>query len=137
MEYNAGIYLRLSHEDTEKSNSIENQRYIIEQYAKKNGFEIVKEYIDNGISGLLQNRPAFQLLLKDIENKSLYFVILLLTVTAGTMVSSMGVFLGPVMLFALSLVDLICYRRIGNGLRAFACIIPCILQFALYIWMRY
>ena len=61
MEYNAGIYLRLSHEDTEKSNSIENQRYIIEQYAKKNGFEIVKEYIDNGISGLLQNRPAFQL----------------------------------------------------------------------------
>ena len=79
----------------------------------------------------------FIYLVKDIENKSLYFVILLLTVTAGTMVSSMGVFLGPVMLFALSLVDLICYRRIGNGLRAFACIIPCILQFALYIWMRY
>ena len=75
MEYNAGIYLRLSHEDTEKSNSIENQRYIIEQYAKKNGFEIVKEYIDNGISGLLQNRPAFQLLLKDIENKNINMVI--------------------------------------------------------------
>lgn len=79
----------------------------------------------------------FIYLVKDIENKSLYFVILLLTVTAGTMVSSMGVFLGPVMLFALSLVDLISHRRIGNSLRAFVCVIPCILQFVLYIWMRY
>lgn len=80
---------------------------------------------------------VFIYLVNDIENKKLYFVLLLITVMAGTMVSSMGVFLGPVMLFALSFVDLICYRRIGNGLRTFACIIPCILQFALYIWMRY
>ena len=80
---------------------------------------------------------VFIYLVNDIENKKLYFVLLLITVMAGTMVSSMGVFLGPVMLFALSLVDLIWHRRIGNGLRAFVCIIPCILQFALYIWMRY
>ena len=80
---------------------------------------------------------VFIYLVQDIENKKLYFVLLLMTVMAGTMVSSMGVFLGPVMLFALSVVDLISYRRIGNGLRAFVCVIPCILQFALYIWMRY
>ena len=80
---------------------------------------------------------VFIYLVNDIENKKLYFVLLLITVMAGTMVSSMGVFLGPVMLFALSLVDLIWHRRIGNGLRACICTIPCILQFALYIWMRY
>lgn len=79
---------------------------------------------------------VFIYLVEDIENKKLYFVLLLMTVMAGTMVSSMGVFLGPVMLFALSVVDLISYRRIENGLRAFICVIPCILQFALYIWMR-
>ena len=80
---------------------------------------------------------VFIYLVEDKANRKLYFVILLLTVTAGTMVSSMGVFLGPVILFALSLVDLISYRRIENGLRTLICIIPCILQFALYIWMRY
>ena len=80
---------------------------------------------------------VFIYLVNDLENKKLNFVLLLITVMAGTMVSSMGVFLGSVMLFALSLVDLISYRRIGNGLRAFVCIIPCILQFVLYIWMRY
>ena len=80
---------------------------------------------------------VFIYLVNDVKNKKLYFVLLLITVMAGTMVSSMGVFLGPVMLFALSLVDLISQRRIGNGLRAFVCVVPCILQFILYIWMRY
>ena len=80
---------------------------------------------------------VFIYLVNDIKNKKLYFVLLLITVMAGTMVSSMGVFLGPVMLFALSVVDVISHRRIGNSIRAFVCIIPCILQFVLYIWMRY
>lgn len=80
---------------------------------------------------------VFIYLVNRAENKKLHFVLLLITVMAGTMVSSMGVFLGPVILFALSLVDLISHKRIGNVLRAFVCVVPCILQFALYIWMRY
>ena len=63
--------------------------------------------------------------------------ILCLTVTAGTMVSSMGVFLGPAMLFVLSAVDAVSHRRLRNGLIALGCMIPCVIQFGMYLWMRY
>lgn len=76
-------------------------------------------------------------MINDKDNKKIYFVILFITVMASTMISSMGVFLGPVILFALSLVDLLKYRRIENCIKAFICIIPCILQFIVYIGMRY
>lgn len=64
--YRAGIYLRLSKEHTEESNSIEAQRVITTDYAKKNGFNIVKEYQDNGYSGILDNRPALNEMIMDI-----------------------------------------------------------------------
>ena len=57
-EYKAGIYLRLSKEDTNTNNSIEAQRDITSKYAKEHGFLIVKEYVDNGWSGILDSRPA-------------------------------------------------------------------------------
>ena len=47
-EYKAGIYLRLSKEDDNPNNSISAQRDIILNYARKNNFNVVKEYIDNG-----------------------------------------------------------------------------------------
>ena len=63
--------------------------------------------------------------------------ILCLTVTAGTMISSMGVFLGPAMLFVLSVVDAVSHRRLRNGLIALGCVIPCVIQFGMYLWIRY
>src|SRR3712207_7067941 len=36
----------------EESNSITNQREIVKSYARKNEIELVKEYIDDGYSGL-------------------------------------------------------------------------------------
>ena len=49
----AGLYYRLSQEDERagESLSIENQKKILEKYARENGFEIIDEYIDDGWSG--------------------------------------------------------------------------------------
>ena len=61
-------YVRLSKEDeNRKSNSIENQKLIISQYAEKHGIEIQSWYEDNNISGYLSERPAFQRLLQDLK----------------------------------------------------------------------
>ena len=69
-EYKAGIYLRLSKEDDNPNNSISAQRDIILNYARKNNFNIVKEYIDNGWSGILDSRPALNEMIFDIlKNK--------------------------------------------------------------------
>ena len=49
----AGLYFSLSQEDERsgESLSIENQKKILEKYARENGFEIIDEYIDDGWSG--------------------------------------------------------------------------------------
>ena len=73
--YKAGIYLRLSKEDNNINNSIEAQREITTQYAKKNSFDIVKEYIDNGYSGILDSRPALNEMISDILHKKINMVL--------------------------------------------------------------
>lgn len=66
----AAVYLRLSKEDMEKggeenSKSIENQRIILEEYAKVHEFLIYDYYIDDDYSGLYFERPAFSRMLED------------------------------------------------------------------------
>ena len=63
------LYCRLSQEDENKgdSNSIQNQRAILEKYAKDNGFENIQIFIDDGYSGVSFNRPDFQRLLEMME----------------------------------------------------------------------
>ncbi len=73
--YKAGIYLRLSKEDDNLNNSIVAQRDITLNYAKKNNFDVVKEYIDNGWSGILDSRPAFNEMIVDILRKNINMVI--------------------------------------------------------------
>ena len=43
-DYKAGIYLRLSKEDSETNNSIDFQREITTKYAKEHNYTIIKEY---------------------------------------------------------------------------------------------
>lgn len=74
-EYRAGIYLRLSREHAEENNSIEAQREITTNYAIKNGFKIVKEYQDNGYSGILDSRPALNEMMIDISRGLINMVI--------------------------------------------------------------
>ncbi len=74
-EYKAGIYLRLSREDIGENNSIEAQRIITTEYAKKQGFTIIEEYEDNGYSGMLDSRPALNQMIVDIITNKINMVI--------------------------------------------------------------
>ena len=63
------LYCRLSQEDELKgdSNSIQNQRAILEAYARSNGFDNTEFFVDDGYSGVSFNRPAFQQLIELME----------------------------------------------------------------------
>ena len=79
-QYKVGIYIRLSKEDLEKeyskdSESVNNQRNILMQYVEQNGLNLVNEYVDDGVSGTSFDRPAFNKLIEDIENKKINMVI--------------------------------------------------------------
>ena len=71
------MYIRLSREDGDKgeSESISNQRKILQRYIKENNLTPIKEYIDDGVSGTTFNRPGFNELLQDIENKNINMII--------------------------------------------------------------
>ena len=73
--YKAGIYLRLSHEDIQENNSIEAQRNITTEYAIKNKYNIVQEYVDNGYSGMLDTRPGLDKMIVDILTNKINMVI--------------------------------------------------------------
>ena len=75
--WKVGIYCRLSREDEleDESKSITNQREMCMNYCVKNGLRIIDEYIDDGISGSTDNRPAFIRMLKDIEDKKINMVV--------------------------------------------------------------
>ena len=76
--WNVAGYLRLSKEDNEnmESNSIVNQRELIEQYIRnKKDLQLVDYYIDDGYSGTNFNRPGFRRLLQDMKNKKINCII--------------------------------------------------------------
>lgn len=70
------------------------------------------------------------------EKKKKKMLQIFFVIGAGTMISSMGVFLAPVMLVALALVDTFLNHRVWNNIQLAICIIPCVLQFGIYLWMR-
>ena len=55
------LYCRLSRDDEQEgeSNSITNQKSILERYAKENGFRNTRFFVDDGFSGTNFARPAF------------------------------------------------------------------------------
>lgn len=72
--YKVAKYMRLSREDGDdrESESIENQRDIINNYIDtREDLKIVKEYVDDGFTGTNFNRPGFQEMLKDIEEEKI------------------------------------------------------------------
>lgn len=72
-----GIYIRLSREDGDKqeSESIGNQRNILQRYVKENNLNFIREYVDDGVSGTTFDRPGFCEMLQDIENQNINMVI--------------------------------------------------------------
>lgn len=69
-----GIYCRLSDEDRNKLNkaddseSIQNQKTLLNKYAMDNAWKVYKIYSDDDYSGLDSERPEFNQLIKDAES---------------------------------------------------------------------
>ena len=63
------LYERLSRDDELQgdSNSIRNQKAMLEDYAKKNGFENIVHFTDDGWSGGNFNRPGWKHMMAEIE----------------------------------------------------------------------
>ena len=77
----AAIYCRLSEEDrnkqteTDDSNSIQNQKSMLLQYAREQGWDIYRIYSDDDYTGSDRKRPAFNALLEDAEKKKFNIVL--------------------------------------------------------------
>lgn len=67
--YNTVLYMRLSRDDENygDSVSIETQHTILQQFAKDNDLHVVGEYIDNGWSGTMFERPYFKRMMADVD----------------------------------------------------------------------
>ncbi len=76
--YKAASYIRLSYTNSRasESDSISNQRKLIEDFVKDNpDIEIVTEKVDDGYSGIIFDRPAFQGMMREISNGHINCVI--------------------------------------------------------------
>ena len=80
MTYKVAAYHRLSKEEysnEKESNSIANQKLIIDNYLKEHReYKLVDYYIDDGYSGTNFDRPEFQRMLEDIKNKKIDVILI-------------------------------------------------------------
>ncbi len=88
-KYRAGLYERLSNENIEvasgevvvskddelESGSISTQKIFNEDFCKQRNIYIYDHYTDDGVSGATFDRPNFNRMIKDIENKKINIVI--------------------------------------------------------------
>jgi DNA invertase Pin-like site-specific DNA recombinase/polyhydroxyalkanoate synthesis regulator phasin len=72
------LYCRLSVDDRAEgeSNSIKNQKSILEKYAAEHGFGNTKFYVDDGTSGTVFNRPGLNAMLEDVHADNVAVVII-------------------------------------------------------------
>ena len=63
------LYERLSHDDEQQgeSNSIVNQKRILEDYALSHGMTVFRHFTDDGISGTRFDRPGFQNMIDEVR----------------------------------------------------------------------
>jgi site-specific DNA recombinase len=73
---NAGIYIRVSTEDqAREGHSLEQQKKICLEFCRKQGFDVYKVYEDAGISAKDTNRPQYNEMMSDVENKTIDMVV--------------------------------------------------------------
>lgn len=70
----AVVYARFS-SSSQTEQSIEGQMTVCNDYAKKNGYVIVGEYIDRAISGRSDERPDFQRMIFDAESGGFQYIL--------------------------------------------------------------
>ena len=71
------LYCRLSQDDNteNESNSIQNQKMILQRYASDHHFPNPCFYVDDGYSGASFQRPGFQQMMADMENGEIGIII--------------------------------------------------------------
>ncbi len=77
-KYKAISYTRLSYTNDKEneSNSIANQKSLIREFVKKHSdIEIVSEKVDDGYTGVLFDRPAFQEMMEEIRAEKINCII--------------------------------------------------------------
>ena len=77
MDYHAALYIRLSKEDESEgpSQSVQNQESLLREFVQQHRLSVYDTYIDDGWSGTSFDRPAFQRMITDIEEKKVNMVI--------------------------------------------------------------
>ncbi|MBQ7083399.1 MAG: recombinase family protein [Oscillospiraceae bacterium] len=77
MQYHVALYIRLSKEDEKEgpSESVTNQKSLLEDFVKQHRLSVYDTYIDDGWSGTSFDRPDFQRMINDIEAKKVNMVI--------------------------------------------------------------
>ena len=68
-------YIRLSVLNRDSHGSVENQKFMIEEWGRQHQIPIMRYYIDNGFSGKRFDRPAFQEMLQDIRKGKINCVV--------------------------------------------------------------
>ena len=88
-KYTAGLYERLSNEkievgngeviiksdDEKESGSISTQKLFLRNFCKDNKISIYDDYTDDGYSGATFDRPDFNRMIQDIENKKINLIL--------------------------------------------------------------
>lgn len=77
MDYHAALYIRLSKEDESEgpSESVSNQKSLLDEFVRQQRLNVYDTYIDDGWSGTSFDRPDFQRMIRDIEAKKVNMVI--------------------------------------------------------------
>ena len=76
-KYQAALYIRLSKEDESEgpSQSVTNQKSLLNEFVKEQHLSVYDIYIDDGWSGTGFDRPDFQRMIEDIEAEKVNMVI--------------------------------------------------------------
>ena len=71
------LYERLSRDDElqGESNSIRNQKHLLEDYAKKNGFDNFRHFTDDRISGTTFDRKGFKAMIEEVLDGNISTII--------------------------------------------------------------
>jgi len=77
MDYHVALYIRLSKEDENEgpSESVNNQRSLLQEFVRQHRLSVYDTYIDDGWSGTSFDRPGFTRMIGDIEAKKVNMVI--------------------------------------------------------------
>ena len=77
MDYHAALYIRLSKEDESEgpSQSVQNQESLLREFVQQHRLSVYDTYVDDGWSGTNFDRPSFQRMIADIEDKKVNMVI--------------------------------------------------------------